>query len=87
MARGRRQRLLLGSRFRDQRSTMTIRLPFRRPHPAIAIGYAAVGDMKGVDHAVADEPMMIAIAGRELGIGTVAVERAGEALRQCTVQR
>src|ERR1700683_1978023 len=38
--------------------------PFRRAYPAIAIRDAAVGDVKGVDHAVADEPMMIRIARR-----------------------
>jgi hypothetical protein len=43
--------------------------------------------MKGVDHAVADEPVMIGIARRELRIGAVAVERAGEVLRQRAAKR
>jgi hypothetical protein len=43
--------------------------------------------VKGVDHAVADEPMMMRIARRELRIGAVAIERAGELFRQLAAQR
>lgn len=58
------------------------KLPFGCAHPAIPVGHMAVLDVKGVDHAVADEPMMIGVARRELGIGTVAIERSGQVLRQ-----
>ena len=38
-----------------------LQLPFRRAYPAIAIGDPAVGDVKGVDHAIAEEPVMICV--------------------------
>jgi hypothetical protein len=57
------------------------------PQLPIAIGDPAVGDVEGVDHAVANEPMMILITRRELRIRAVAIERAGEPLRQLAAQR
>src|SRR5580692_11556978 len=64
-----------------------LRLPFWRAYPAIAIGHAAILDVEGVDHAVADKPVMIGIARCELRVGAVAVERAGKLLRQRTADR
>lgn len=56
--------------------------PFRRTDPAIAMAGAAVLEVKGVQHAVADEPVR---AGRvELRIGAVAIERAVQFARQFT---
>src|SRR5205807_10016718 len=50
--------------------------PFWRADPAVAIAGAAVLEVKGVQHAVADEPVR---AGRlELRIGAVAIERRSE---------
>src|SRR6185369_5585697 len=55
-------------------------LPFWRADPAVAVAGAAVLEMEGVQHAVADEPVR---AGRfELRIGAVAVKRAVEFARQ-----
>src|ERR1700743_3225374 len=50
-------------------------LPFRRADPAVAVAGAAILEMKGVQHAVADEPMCTG-GGVELRIGAVAIERA-----------
>ena len=64
-----------------------LKLPFRRAYPAIAIGHPAIRDMKGVDHTVADEPVMVRVAWRKLWIGSITVKRAGEFLGQLTAQR
>ena len=66
---------------------LVLQLPFRRAHPAIAIADSAIGNVKSVDHAVADEPVMVMVARRELRIGTVAVERPGKVLRQFAAHR
>ncbi len=65
----------------EQRSAgIVLGQPFRRADPAVAIGGAAVLQMKRVQHAVADEPVR---AGRlELRVGTIAIERAVELARQ-----
>ena len=55
-------------------------LPFRSADPAVAITGAAVFEMEGVQHAVADEP--VGARRLELRVGTVAVERAVEFARQ-----
>ena len=77
---GRRIRQLAAEAAEQRAAGVVLGLPFRRADPAVAIGRAAVLEMKGVQHAVADEPVR---AGRvELRIGTVAVERAVELARQ-----
>src|ERR1700692_919883 len=54
--------------------------PFRRANPAVTVTGAAVFEMEGVEHAVADEPVR---SGRvELRVGAVAIERAVELARQ-----
>src|SRR5712671_5128195 len=55
-------------------------LPFRGADPAVAVAGAAVLEMEGVQHAVADEP--VRPRRLELRIGTVAIERAVELARQ-----
>ena len=55
-------------------------LPFRGANPAVAVAGAAVLEMEGVQHAVADEP--VCARRLELRIGTVAIERAVEFARQ-----
>ncbi len=55
-------------------------LPFRGADPAIAIAGAAVFEMEGVQHAVADEP--VRARRLELRVGAVAIERAVEFARQ-----
>jgi hypothetical protein len=55
-------------------------LPFRGADPAVAVTGAAVLQMKGVQHAVADEP--VRARHLELRIGAVAIERAIEVARQ-----
>ena len=65
----------------EQRAAgVVLGLPFRGADPAVAVAGAAVLEMEGVQHAVADEPVR---AGRvELRIGAVAIERAVELARQ-----
>ena len=65
----------------EQRAAgVVLGLPFRGADPAVAIAGAAVLEMKGVQHAVADEPVR---AGRlELRVGAVAIKRAVEFARQ-----
>ena len=65
----------------EQRAAgIVLGLPFRGADPAVAIAGAAVLEMEGVQHAVADEPVR---AGRlELRVGAVAIERAVELARQ-----
>ena len=65
----------------EQRAAgVVLGLPFRGADPAVAVAGAAVFEMEGVQHAVADEPVR---AGRlELRIGAVAIERAVEFARQ-----
>jgi hypothetical protein len=53
-------------------------LPFGRADPAIAIGGTAVFDMERADHAIAEEPMIILVARRELRIGPVTIKRPGQ---------
>ena len=55
---------------------IVLQLPFRRAHPAIAIGHSAIRDMEGVNHTVADEPVMVRVARRKSWIGSIAVKRA-----------
>ncbi len=54
--------------------------PFRRADPAVAIAGAAVLEVEGVQHAVADEPVRTRRI--ELRIGTVAIEHAIQIARQ-----
>ena len=61
---------------------LMLKLPFRRAYPAIAIGHSAIRDMEGMDHTVADEPVMVRVARRKLSIGSITVERAVEFLGQ-----
>src|SRR6267142_2104957 len=55
-------------------------LPFRGADPAVAVTGAAVLEMEGVQHAVADEP--VCARRLELRIGAIAIERAIELARQ-----
>ena len=64
-----------------------LQLPLRRPHPPVAVADAAIGNVKGVDHPVADKPVMLLVARCELRIGTVAVERPDKILRQLAADR
>ena len=78
--RGRRTRQLAAEAAEQRAAGVVLGLPFRRADPAVAIAGAAVFEMEGVQHAVADEPVR---AGRlELRIGAVAIERAVEFARQ-----
>jgi hypothetical protein len=54
--------------------------PFWRADPAIAIARAAILEVKGVQHTVADEPVRVGHI--ELRIGAVAIERAVQLARQ-----
>ena len=65
----------------EQRAAgIVLGLPFRGADPTVAVAGAAVLEMEGVQHAVADEPVR---AGRvELRIRAVAVERAAQLTRQ-----
>ena len=65
----------------EQRAAgIVLGLPFGGADPAVAVTGAAVFEMEGMQHAVADEPVR---AGRvELRIGAVAIERAVEFARQ-----
>ena len=54
--------------------------PFRGADPAVAVAGATILEVKGVQHAVADEP--VRARGFELRIGAVAIERAVEFARQ-----
>src|SRR3954451_16047064 len=77
---GRRARQLAAETAEQRAAGVMLGLPFRRADPAIAIAGAAVLKMKGVQHAVADEPVR---AGRlELRVGAVAIKRAVEFARQ-----
>src|SRR6266403_3222899 len=65
----------------EQRATgIVLGLPFRGADPAVAVTGAAVLEMEGVQHAVADEP--VRARRLELRLGTVAVKRAVEFARQ-----
>ena len=78
--RGRRARQFLAEAAEQRAAGVVFGLPFRGADPAVAVAGAAVLEMEGVQHAVADEPMR---ARRfELRIGTVAVERAVQFARQ-----
>jgi hypothetical protein len=55
-------------------------LPFRGADPAVAVTGAAVLEMEGVQHAVADEP--VRARRLELRVGAVAIKRAIEFARQ-----
>ena len=55
-------------------------LPFRGADPAVAVAGAAVFEVEGVQHAVADEP--VRARRLELWVGAVAIERAVEPARQ-----
>src|SRR4051812_15753120 len=55
-------------------------LPFRGADPAVAVAGAAVFEMEGVQHAIADKP--VRAGGFELRIGPVAVQRAVQLARQ-----
>ena len=76
IAEGARQSLALGM----------FEFPLGRADPAVAIGDAAVFDMKGMQHAVARKPV-IGPAWRELGIGTIAIEPAIEFARHLAGDR
>ena len=54
--------------------------PLRCADPAVAITGAAVLEMKGVEHAVADEP--VGAGHIELRVRTVAIERTVQLARQ-----
>ena len=58
-----------------------LQLEFWRSHPTISIRNPAVLDVEGVHHPVADEPVIILVAWRELRIGTVAQQRANKVSR------
>ena len=71
----------LAAKAAEQRAAgVVLGLPFRGADPAVAVGGAAVLEVKGVQHAVADEPVR---AGHvELRVGAVAIQRAVELARQ-----
>ncbi len=56
-------------------------------HPAVAVAHAAVLDMEGVHHAVADKPVVLRIARGVLRVWPVAVERAAQRARQLAQHR
>jgi len=64
-----------------------LQLELWRSHPTIAIGNAAVLDVEGVNHPVADETVIILVSWRELRIGTVAQQRAGKVSRDFASNR
>ena len=77
---GGRVRQLAAEAAEQRAAGVVFGLPFRGADPAVAIAGAAIFEMEGVQHAVADEPVR---AGRiELRIGAVAIERAVEFARQ-----
>jgi hypothetical protein len=78
--RGRRIRQFSAEAAEQRAAGVVLGLPFRGADPAVAIAGAAILEMEGVQHAVADEPVR---AGRlELRIGAVAIKRAVELARQ-----
>ena len=65
-----------------QGSTMLIfELPFRRSDITVLVADLAVFDPKGVDHAVAGEPVIVAVPRLELRVGTSAIKGAIQLLR------
>ena len=61
----------------EQRAAgVVFRQPFRRADPAVTIAGAAVLNMEGVQHAVADEP--VRARRLELRVRAIAIERAVE---------
>ena len=80
--RGRRTRQLAAEAAEQRAAGVVLGQPFRGADPAVAVAGAAVLQMEGVQHAVADEPMRA--GGIELRVGAVAIERAIELARQFT---
>src|SRR5260370_314590 len=73
-------RLQLAAEAAEQRAAgVMLGLPFRGADTAVAVAGAAVLEMEGVQHAVADEPVRARRV--ELRIGAIAVERALELAR------
>src|SRR5690349_18148223 len=56
-------------------------------HPAVSIGDTAILTAGGVNHAVAEKPMIVLVAGRKLWVRAVAVERAAQVLRNLAANR
>ena len=77
---GRRIRQLAAEAAEQRAAGVVLGLPFRGADPAVAIAGAAVLEMEGVQHAVADEPVRARRI--ELRVGAVAIERAVELARQ-----
>ncbi len=78
--RGRRTRQLAAEAAEQRAAGVVLGQPFRGADPAVAVAGAAVLQMEGVQHAVADEP--VRAGGVELRVGAVAIERAVELARQ-----
>ena len=78
--RGRRARQLAAEAAEQRAAGVVLGQPFRGADPAVAVAGAAVLQMEGVQHAVADEP--VRAGGFELRVGAVAIERAVEFARQ-----
>src|SRR6185295_1302185 len=56
--------------------SLVLQFPFWRAHVAVAIRNRSVLERESVQHAVTGKPVMVGVARRKLGIGTVAIERA-----------
>ncbi len=60
-------------------------LEFLGPHPAVEHRRAAVRDMKGIDHAVTVEPVILALARRIERLGSVAIKDADQVIRDLAI--
>src|SRR3954463_14174150 len=78
--RGRRPRQLAAEAAEQRAAGVVLGQPFRGATPAVAVAGAAVLQMEGVQHAVADEP--VCARGVELRVGAIAIERTVELARQ-----